>query len=103
MDLILKFKILKKFKGIPNQRHRKIQKTYSSQIFINNGLIKRIYTRWNHRKIQTSRITINAPKRRNTQELITPEALSNILWVLFLDFDFFVQDISFVPSYSHVS
>ena len=31
------------------------------------------------------------------------KALSNILWVVVLDFDFFVQDIAFVPSYSHVS
>ena len=30
-------------------------------------------------------------------------ALSNILWVVVLDCDFFVQDIAFVPSYSHVS
>ena len=40
----------------------KIQKTCNGQIFINNGLIKRIYTRWNHRKLQTSRITTHAPK-----------------------------------------
>ena len=31
------------------------------------------------------------------------KALSNILWVVVLDCDFFVQDIAFVPSYSHVS
>ena len=30
-------------------------------------------------------------------------ALSNFLWVVVLDCDFFVQDIAFVPSYSHVS
>ena len=30
-------------------------------------------------------------------------ALSSILWVVVLDCDFFVQDIAFVPSYSHVS
>ena len=29
-------------------------------------------------------------------------ALSNILWVVVLDCDFFVQDIAFIPSYSHV-
>ena len=39
----------------------------------------------------------------NCGEKVVNEALSNILWVLFLDFDFFVQDISFVPSYLHVS
>ena len=31
------------------------------------------------------------------------KALSNILWVVVLNFDFFVQDVVFVPSYSHVS
>ena len=31
------------------------------------------------------------------------KALSNFLWVVVLDCDFFVQDIAFVPSYSHVS
>ena len=30
-------------------------------------------------------------------------ALSNFLWVVVLNCDFFVQDIAFVPSYSHVS
>ena len=34
---------------------------------------------------------------------ISRGALSNILWVVVLDCDFFVQDIAFVPSYSHVS
>ena len=30
-------------------------------------------------------------------------ALSNMLWVVVLGCDFFVQDITFVPSYCHVS
>ena len=31
------------------------------------------------------------------------EALSNLLWVVVLGCDFFVQDIAFVPSYCHMS
>ena len=34
---------------------------------------------------------------------IIPAALSNMLWVVVLGCDFFVQDITFVPSYCHVS
>ena len=58
-------------------------------------------------------ITLNHTKNRkipstnNLAELLFrvtfPGALSNILWVVVLDCDFFVKDIAFVPSYSHVS
>ena len=40
---------------------------------------------------------------QNIKKQNTKQALSNILWVVVLDCDFFVQDIAFVPSYSHVS
>ena len=36
-------------------------------------------------------------------EKVKKTALSNFLWVVVLNCDFFVQDIAFVPSYSHVS
>ena len=37
------------------------------------------------------------------EDLLINEALSNLLWVVVLGCDFFVQDIAFVPSYCHVS
>lgn len=47
-----------------SKTQKNTEKPPSNQIFINNRLIKRIYTRWNHRQLQTIRITTNAPKPR---------------------------------------
>ena len=47
--------------------------------------------------------TVRSNDNGNIGFLKDLRALSSILWVVVLDFDFFVQDIAFVPSYSHVS
>lgn len=46
---------------------------------------------------------LNLQEWMTENHIIINGALSNFLWVVVLDCDFFVQDIAFVPSYSHVS
>ena len=75
----------------------------SSEIYIIVGTIAIIVVFFAFCPIEI--VTINNQTMFNTFFNLKFEdgALSNMLWVVVLGCDFFVQDITFVPSYCHVS